>query len=258
MYRVWAGWFLFVSKVLVVNTTAVKAGLGYFKTQKRHKIAVMQKSEVSLRERRKDRTWKAIHESAQQLVQERGLKGTTTEEIAVSAGVSPRTFFNYFATKEDAVLGLRKPRLAPEMLEADAGRHDVYVFERITHLLLDILVASFGEDALPRIKKKVEQYPELRNRIKWIQIYGEQILTDFLLTIDWKTFAANGRKGEFPLLGEGVEPDADTFSRVRASVLIASAAVRHLELHKGAVDLENIDRYISDTVAMFRMLLRED
>lgn len=218
----------------------------------------MQKNEVSLRERRKGRTWKAIHDSAQQLVRKHGLKGTTTEEIAVSAGVSPRTFFNYFATKEDAILGLRKPRLTPEMLEADARRHDVYVFERVTHLLLDILVGSFGEDGMSRIKKIVEEYPELHNRIKWMQLSVEQILTDYLLTIDWKVFAARGRKGEFPPLAQGVEPDADTYSRVRASVLIASAAVRHLELHKGSADLKNIEQHISQTVAMFRTLLRED
>lgn len=72
-------------------------------------IAVMQKKEQSLRERRREQTWTAIHEAALKRVREHGMRGTTVEEIAQEAGVSPRTFFNYFPSKEDAVLGLREP-----------------------------------------------------------------------------------------------------------------------------------------------------
>jgi AcrR family transcriptional regulator len=35
---------------------------------------------------------------------ERGYEGTTTDDIARAAGVSPRTFFNYFPSKESVVL----------------------------------------------------------------------------------------------------------------------------------------------------------
>ncbi|KQS10657.1 hypothetical protein ASG04_04010 [Curtobacterium sp. Leaf183] len=59
-----------------------------------------------LRERKKQRTRQAIHESAMRLVTERGLAGVTVEEICDDAGVSPRTFFNYFPTKGNAALGL--------------------------------------------------------------------------------------------------------------------------------------------------------
>ncbi|WP_211783481.1 TetR/AcrR family transcriptional regulator [Falsirhodobacter algicola] len=39
------------------------------------------------------------------LAVERGLENITTEEIAASAGVSTRTFFNYYTNKESAAVG---------------------------------------------------------------------------------------------------------------------------------------------------------
>jgi len=60
----------------------------------------------SLRERKKQQTRQALHEAAVRLISERGLAGVTVEEICAEAGVSPRTFFNYFPTKANAALGL--------------------------------------------------------------------------------------------------------------------------------------------------------
>lgn len=59
-----------------------------------------------LRERKKQQTRAAIHRAALDLVTEHGLAGVTVEEICAAAGVSPRTFFNYFPSKGNAALGL--------------------------------------------------------------------------------------------------------------------------------------------------------
>ncbi|MEU6767142.1 TetR family transcriptional regulator [Streptomyces sp. NPDC046853] len=60
----------------------------------------------SLTERRKAETRLDIARTAAALFVENGLRGTRAEDIARAAGVAPRTFYRYFATKEEAVAPL--------------------------------------------------------------------------------------------------------------------------------------------------------
>src|SRR6202451_2342973 len=60
---------------------------------------------VSLRERKKLPARGLLRRVALELVAERGLANVTIEDIAEAADISPRTFFNYFPTKEDALFG---------------------------------------------------------------------------------------------------------------------------------------------------------
>ncbi|MGY0017880.1 TetR family transcriptional regulator [Streptomyces sp. cg35] len=61
---------------------------------------------TTLTERRKAATRLDIARTAARLFTEDGLRATRAEDIARAAGVAPRTFYRYFATKEDAVAPL--------------------------------------------------------------------------------------------------------------------------------------------------------
>ncbi|WP_324193582.1 TetR family transcriptional regulator [Nocardia otitidiscaviarum] len=55
----------------------------------------------ALRDRKRERTRRALLEAAVELFETRGYEATTVADIAATAEVGTRTFFNYFASKEE-------------------------------------------------------------------------------------------------------------------------------------------------------------
>ncbi|MDD0857104.1 TetR family transcriptional regulator [Arthrobacter alpinus] len=58
-----------------------------------------------LRARKREATRSAITARARALTAQDGLNGFTIEQLCEDVGVSRRTFFNYFPSKEDAIIG---------------------------------------------------------------------------------------------------------------------------------------------------------
>lgn len=69
---------------------------------------------LPLRERRRQETAQEIQRATLTLAMEHGLENVRTDAIAKAAGISPRTFFNYYANKEAAAIGT-----PPGFAEAD-------------------------------------------------------------------------------------------------------------------------------------------
>jgi AcrR family transcriptional regulator len=57
-----------------------------------------------LRERKKQQTLEALSWAAVRLAVERGFDRVLVEDVASAAGVSPRTFNNYFSSKAEAIV----------------------------------------------------------------------------------------------------------------------------------------------------------
>lgn len=65
-----------------------------------------------LRDRKKMATRRALASAALHLAADKGPSAVTVEAISAAADVSPRTFFNHFASKEDAIVGADPERAA--------------------------------------------------------------------------------------------------------------------------------------------------
>ncbi|MFI2752783.1 TetR/AcrR family transcriptional regulator [Cellulomonas sp. P22] len=77
-------------------------------------------AESGLRERKKRARREALVDATHRLVAEHGLDGVTVEAICADVGVSTRTFFNYFESKDDAVLGIGPWEIDPDAAETFA------------------------------------------------------------------------------------------------------------------------------------------
>lgn len=84
----------------------------------------MAETAIGLRERKKRETREALTRAALELFVERGYDETTLAEIAAAAGVSTRTIFAYFPSKEDILFctleGMREA-LTRALAERPAG-----------------------------------------------------------------------------------------------------------------------------------------
>ena len=100
-------------------------------------------SEMGLRERKRQQTRQDLISAAMRLFEERGYEQSTVAEIASAAGVSTKTFFNYFASKDevlfphlsrriDAAVALIEQRLPDDQMA------DVLV-AAMQHMLADAL-----------------------------------------------------------------------------------------------------------------------
>ncbi|MFC0675303.1 TetR/AcrR family transcriptional regulator [Brachybacterium hainanense] len=98
---------------------------------------------AGLRAQKKRQARIAMHRAALELVAEHGYAQVTVEMIARQAGVSTRTFFNYWVTKDAAIVGLL------------AGESD----ELVAHLREELALRPVGEALRTVLRAHLEAIP---------------------------------------------------------------------------------------------------
>lgn len=117
--------------------------------------------ETGLRARKRADTHARIHQAALALFARQGFEATTLDDIARGAGVSRRTLFHYFGSKEDIVLST-KAGLA-ELIEAAILRRpaDEPLLAMAEHALTDIAQDFQGPEARA-LARLIHDTPALR------------------------------------------------------------------------------------------------
>jgi AcrR family transcriptional regulator len=95
---------------------------------------------IGLRERKKVATRQALGVAAMRLAMERGLDNVLVEDIAEAAGVSTRTFNNYFASKYEAICALAFDRA----VRIGAALRDRPVSEPIWTAITKAVMSEYG------------------------------------------------------------------------------------------------------------------
>ena len=118
--------------------------------------------ELPWREQKKRLTRQALHLEARRLVLESGLGAVTVEAICSGAGVSSRTFFNYFPSKSAAALGVPEFSIGAEQrsrfLESPSGS----VVRDLCGLVADGLAGSGGLSDRDSMHELLQRRPELK------------------------------------------------------------------------------------------------
>jgi AcrR family transcriptional regulator len=91
---------------------------------------------MGLRERKKTQTRVVIAETAADLFRRHGFDAVTVESVAQAAGVSKKTVFNYFPTKEDLVFDRTEDRLSSLLAAVTDRDEQTTVLESFRALVL--------------------------------------------------------------------------------------------------------------------------
>lgn len=134
----------------------------------------MNQSAPSLRERQTAERSLALRTEARRLTAERGISGFTIEELCSEVGVSRRTFFNYFGSKENAVLGIPVRTDSAALGEVFAARNGDLLTD-----LVELHVARWAAFALTRsdaeeLGRVVEREPRLVAHMLSLAEQGER------------------------------------------------------------------------------------
>ncbi|HEV3364728.1 MAG TPA: TetR family transcriptional regulator, partial [Acidimicrobiia bacterium] len=134
-----------------------------------------------LRERHRRRTAAELEEAALDLFTQKGFDAVTIDDIAAAADVSRRTFFRYYASKEDVVLSDHPKRLGELQAALDRRPAEEPALTALRHAILS-LADRFEEqrEHMLRRFRLVTTTPALEARSLCLQRNWETSVTAML------------------------------------------------------------------------------
>lgn len=115
------------------------------------------------REQKREETRRRLMREGQRLFAEQGFDRTSVDEIAAAAGVSRRTFFHYFGTKEDVVLS-RHDDFERALLQAIRTAPREAPLLRVAERAVTAALGSFDADEVRLLERLKRDTPALRAR----------------------------------------------------------------------------------------------
>lgn len=139
-------------------------------------------SQFGLRERKKMAMREKIAQTALEMVSQRGIHAVTVEEIAEAAGISRRTFHNYFSTKNDALAYYPEnwPTHFSTILRSRPARESA--FEALSHTIGQVIeLASPSLAQWSARERLAREHPEIASYyIVQIAKLEEQLCEDIM------------------------------------------------------------------------------
>jgi AcrR family transcriptional regulator len=139
----------------------------------------------TLRERKRERTRKALIDAAIDLFERNGYDGTTVADIAEAAEIGTRTFFSYFASKEELLFPESDARVAAAVTAIANRKPDDRPADVLLRALRDVGAAD-GEpdDMVDRIAvirlALFRTVPAVRGRALQIQLDAQREIAGHL------------------------------------------------------------------------------
>jgi len=202
----------------------------------------METAEPGLRERKRLATRRAIQLAAIQLVADNGLDRLTVDEIGRVADISPRTFFNYFSTKEAAIVG-DSPTLPDEQFIVEFVEGGGSLLDALARLFTEAVERMAEDRELTQLRRAiVKQNP---------QLFAMRISSMHEFQRDIEHVVLRRLRFENPGLD-----DETLASRANLTTHVAVGAMRHAWLH-WSNDGEGADlaRALHESFAMLEGLL---
>jgi len=132
-----------------------------------------------LRERKRQQTRDRLTEAGMGLFLAQGFEATTLDQIAAAAGISRRSFFHHFASKEDLVFAWQDSFCLALMAALADRPADERPIDAAANALIAAL-AGFDRDQAEALARFVEATPVLRDREQVKYALMEQALAEAL------------------------------------------------------------------------------